>query len=200
LLDVRDAGFLWRELQAPVAQELLDQWPDFIFQHVLGRAGDDEVVRIPNEVYLWADGFSVRILPGEVLLQEWFQSVQSQVGQCGRDNPALWCACLGGKQGSIFHEARLEPFVQHFLVRGNMGEQPFVTDLGTFLRQAVLHQAVRHWTLTTLREKLIKIGAKVVLHSRKIVFQMAEVAVPRELFQTILERIGRLRSATAMSG
>jgi Transposase DDE domain group 1 len=73
-------------------------------------------------------------------------------------------------------------------------------NLGNFLRQAVLPKAVRHWTLTTLREKLIKIGAKVVRHSRKIVFQMAEVAVPRELFQTILERIGRLRLATAMSG
>ena len=46
-------------------------------------------------------------------------------------------------------------------------------NLGNFLRQAVLPQAVRHWTLTTLREKLIKIGAKVVRHSRKIVFQMA---------------------------
>jgi hypothetical protein len=41
---------------------------------------------------------------------------------------------------------------------------------------------------------------KVVRHSRKIVFQMAEVAVPRELFRAILERIGRLRLATAMSG
>ena len=66
-------------------------------------------------------------------------------------------------------------------------------NLGNFLRQTVLPQAVRHWSLTTLREKLIKIGAKVVRHSRKIVFQMAEVAVPRELFQTNLERIGRLR-------
>jgi hypothetical protein len=73
-------------------------------------------------------------------------------------------------------------------------------NLGNFLRQAVLPQAVRHWTLTTLREKLIKIGAKVVRHSRKIVFQMAEVAVPRALFQTILERIGRLRLATAPPG
>ena len=63
---------------------------------------------------------SVRMLPAEVLLQEWFQSVQSQVGQRGRDNPALWRACLGGEQGSIFHEARLQPFAQHFLVRGNM--------------------------------------------------------------------------------
>ena len=40
--------------------------------------------------------------------------------------------------------------------------------LGNFLRQAVLPQAVRHWTLTTLREKLIKIGVKVVRHSRII--------------------------------
>jgi hypothetical protein len=59
---------------------------------------------------------------------------------------------------------------------------------------------VRHWTLTTLREKLIKIGAKVVRHSRKIAFQMADVAVPRELFRAVLERIGRLRLVTAMSG
>ena len=48
-------------------------------------------------------------------------------------------------------------------------------NLGNFLRQAVLPQAVRHWTLTTLREKLIKIGAKVVRHARQVVFQMAEV-------------------------
>jgi hypothetical protein len=37
----------------------------------------------------------------------------------------------------------------------------------------VLPKAVRHWTLTTLREKLIKIGVKVVRHSRKILFQIA---------------------------
>jgi len=73
-------------------------------------------------------------------------------------------------------------------------------NLGNFLRQAVLPKAVRHWTLTTLREKLIKIGAKVVRHSRKIVFQMAEVAVPKELFRAILEGIGRLRLAVASSG
>ena len=73
-------------------------------------------------------------------------------------------------------------------------------NLGNFLRQAVLPQSVRHWTLTTLREKLMKIGAEVVRHSRKIVFQMAEVAVPRELFQTILERIGQLRLPAAATG
>jgi hypothetical protein len=50
---------------------------------------------------------------------------------------------------------------------------------------------VKHWSLTTLREKLIKIGAKVVTHSRYVIFQMAEVAVPRELFTAILDRIQR---------
>jgi hypothetical protein len=53
--------------------------------------------------------------------------------------------------------------------------------------------------LTDLREKLIKIGAKVVRHARQVVFQMAEVAVPRELFRAILEGIGRLRVPAAAS-
>jgi len=45
---------------------------------------------------------------------------------------------------------------------------------------------VKHWSMTTLREKLIKIGAKVVHHARSVVFQMAEVAVPRKVFRLIL--------------
>ena len=53
--------------------------------------------------------------------------------------------------------------------------------------------AEKHWSLTTLREKLIKIGAKVVHHARYVTFQMAEVAVPRQLFRAILDRIRRLR-------
>ena len=66
-------------------------------------------------------------------------------------------------------------------------------NLGNYLRQAVLPRCVSHWTLTTLREKLIKIGAKVVTHARRVIFKMAEVAVPRELFRAILEAIDRLR-------
>jgi len=53
--------------------------------------------------------------------------------------------------------------------------------------------------LTPLR-LLIKIGAKVVRHARKVIFQMAEVAVPRELFREILRAIERLRTARAVSG
>ena len=66
-------------------------------------------------------------------------------------------------------------------------------NLGNFLRRLALPRSVKHWSLTTLREKLIKIGAKVVAHSRYVIFQMAEVAVPRGLFRAILERIRRLK-------
>ncbi len=68
-------------------------------------------------------------------------------------------------------------------------------NLANFLRQLALPRPVRTWTLTTLREKLIKIGAKVVHHARAVAFQLAEVAVPRELFAAIQARIGRLRAA-----
>jgi hypothetical protein len=52
-------------------------------------------------------------------------------------------------------------------------------------------KSVKHWSLTTLREKLIRIGAKVVRHSKYATFQMGEVAMPGELFAAILERIQR---------
>jgi hypothetical protein len=65
-------------------------------------------------------------------------------------------------------------------------------NLGNFLRRLVLPKPVRHWSLTTLREKLIKIGAKVTRHSKYVTFQLAEVAVTRSLFAAILNRIARL--------
>ena len=43
----------------------------------------------------------------------------------------------------------------------------------------MLPKPIQGWTLTTLREKLIKIGAKVVAHAKCLTFQLAEVAVPR---------------------
>ena len=68
-------------------------------------------------------------------------------------------------------------------------------NLGNFLRTLALPQEVEHWSLTTLREKLIKIGAKVVCHGRYITFQLAEVAIPRALFAEILHLIEGLRPA-----
>ena len=51
----------------------------------------------------------------------------------------------------------------------------------------------KDWSLTSLKEKLIKIGAKVVSHGRYVAFQMAEVAIPRQMFQEILRLIAELR-------
>jgi len=65
-------------------------------------------------------------------------------------------------------------------------------NLANFLRRLALPREVEHWSLTTLREKLVKIGAKVTRHSKYITFQLAEVAVPRRLFAAILDRIARL--------
>ena len=65
-------------------------------------------------------------------------------------------------------------------------------NLGNFLRRLALPRKVSYLSLITLREKLVKIGAKVVKHSRYVVFQMSEVAVPREICKAILDRIGRL--------
>ena len=71
----------------------------------------------------------------------------------------------------------------------------FKDNLAKLLRQLALPRPVRTWTLTTLREKLIKIGAKVASHAKALTFQLAEVAVPRALFAAILARISRLRAA-----
>ena len=68
-------------------------------------------------------------------------------------------------------------------------------NLANFLRTLALPEEVEHWSLTTLREKLVKIGARIVRHGRYIVFQLAEVAVPRALFAEILRRIDLNRNA-----
>ncbi len=57
----------------------------------------------------------------------------------------------------------------------------------------MLPEEVEHWSLMTLREKLVKIGAKVVRHGRYVTFQLAEAAVPRNLFPEILSLIDDLR-------
>ena len=66
-------------------------------------------------------------------------------------------------------------------------------NLANFLRTLALPETVERWSMTTLREKVVKIGAKVVAHARYTIFQLAEVAVPRDLFGRVLEMIDELR-------
>ena len=49
-----------------------------------------------------------------------------------------------------------------------------------------------HWSLTTLQKELVRIGAKVTRNSKYVTFQLADVAVTRNLFAAILDRIERL--------
>jgi len=72
-------------------------------------------------------------------------------------------------------------------------------NLGNFMRTLAMPKAAEPWSLTSLREKLIKIGAKVVSHGRYVTFQMAEVAVSRQMFNEILALIARLRAPPALA-
>ena len=59
------------------------------------------------------------------------------------------------------------------------------------MRLLALPPSVKHWTLTTMRDKLIKIGGKLVRHARYVTLQLAEVAISRRLYRMILDRIRR---------
>ena len=68
-------------------------------------------------------------------------------------------------------------------------------NLGNFMRRLVLPEDMKHWTLSSLQTRLIKTGGRLVRHARRLVFQLAEVLVTREMLTGILERISRLRLA-----
>jgi hypothetical protein len=69
--------------------------------------------------------------------------------------------------------------------------------IGNFLRTHATLEPIKNWPLTSLKEKLIKIGGKVVSHGRYVTFQLAEVAVPQQMFADILSLIARLRAPPA---
>ena len=85
----------------------------------------------------------------------------------------------------------------HRFVANQVRLQLFILayNLGNFLRRLCLPKAINDWSLRSLQVKLIKMGGRMVRHARQIVFQLAEVAIPRELFAAILEQVRRLRLA-----
>ena len=78
-------------------------------------------------------------------------------------------------------------------------------NLGNFVRRLALPEGIKHWSLTSIQTRLIKIDGRLVRHARRLVFQfrlcressmksgLAEVMVSRDMFDEMLERIGRLR-------
>ena len=71
--------------------------------------------------------------------------------------------------------------------------------LGNFLHPLATLESINDWSLTSLKEKLITIRARVVSHGRYVAFQIAEVAIPRNLFAEILGCIAELQLPPAMS-
>ena len=53
--------------------------------------------------------------------------------------------------------------------------------------------------MITLRERLVKVGAKIVRHGRSITYRMSEMIVPRALFQKILSAIRAPRGGTMLT-
>jgi hypothetical protein len=69
--------------------------------------------------------------------------------------------------------------------------------LGNFMRTLAMPKAAEPWPLPACTRKLVKIGAKVISHRRYVTFQLAEVAVSRQMFADILAMIARLRTPPA---
>lgn len=82
----------------------------------------------------------------------------------------------------VANQARLQLFILAY-------------NMGNFMRRLGLSKAVKNWSLRSLQVKLIKMGGRIVRHARRVVFHLTEVAVPRDLFASILERLTRLRPA-----
>ena len=65
-------------------------------------------------------------------------------------------------------------------------------NLGNFVRRLALPEPVKHWSLRSVQTRLIKTGGRLVRHARRLVFQLAEVIMTRDLFSGVLERISKL--------
>jgi hypothetical protein len=73
-------------------------------------------------------------------------------------------------------------------------------NLANFMRTLATPEAIERWSLTSLRERLIKTGARLVRHGRYAIFQIAEAALPRQVFAGILGLINGLRDPPAATG
>jgi len=82
----------------------------------------------------------------------------------------------------------------HRFVANQVRLQLFILayNLGNFLRRMVLPSPIKDWALRSLQVELIKMSGRIVRHARRIIFQLAEVAIPEELFAALLGRIARL--------
>mgnify|MGYP003288564530 CR=1 FL=1 len=80
----------------------------------------------------------------------------------------------------VANQARLQLFILAY-------------NLGNFLRRLTLPKVVKDWSLQSVQLKLIRTGARLVRHAGRLVFQVAEGAVPRDVWAAVLGHISGLR-------
>jgi Transposase DDE domain group 1 len=157
-----------------------------VLQRRIGYLLERPVGRPPHEVRRYYASFH-------------YQAQSDQPGAVGR---ACGCLLQPARNSGAVHQGRqgrdqMDPAVMPDLRRLRLQLHALAYNLGNFMRTLAMPKAAEPWSLTSLRNKLIKIGAKVVRHGRYVTFQMAEVAVPRQMFQEILSLIARLRAPPA---
>src|SRR5215470_13811570 len=104
---MRDPGLLVGEFETPLYQEMLHERLDFIFKEDLGRARDDEVIRIADQVDLALLASAAR--RAEARFEQPLQSIQSPIRQYRRYYPPLRCSFRGGEQDVLLQITRLQP-------------------------------------------------------------------------------------------
>ena len=69
-------------------------------------------------------------------------------------------------------------------------------NLGNLWRRLVLPSNIEHWSLTSLRQRLVKTSGRLVKHARYYWLMLAERHLTRRLFESMVRRIGALAIAT----
>ena len=67
-------------------------------------------------------------------------------------------------------------------------------NLGNLWRRLVLPQRIANWSLTSLQQRLVKTGGRLVKHARYYWLLLAEGHLTRQRFGSILRRIAALTS------
>jgi hypothetical protein len=108
----------------------------------------------------------------------------------GRGTAEQWIK--EGKQALNWTRLSCHKFVAN---QARLGLFVLAYNLGNFMRRLALLESMKHWSLTSLQSRMIKTGGRLVRHARRLVFQLAEVLVTREMLTGMLERVNSLRLA-----
>jgi Transposase DDE domain group 1 len=65
-------------------------------------------------------------------------------------------------------------------------------NLGNLWRRLVLPKSIDNWSLTSLQQRLVKTGGRLIKHSRYYWLLLAESHLTRRLFGNMLQRIAGL--------